>query len=512
MSARREKQLRQQERITGVSKEEKTGLSTFQKVTITVVAAIVVLFAAAVILINSGLIQRFVTAVKIGDEKISVAEYSFYYQNTVNSLVSSYQQMGYDVSQMGLDLTKPFNQQEYTDGSTWDSQFKTQTNATLQKVFGYYQEAKAAGYELTQEEVDSIDEQLKTLEDSVKQNGSNLNAYLKSTYGKGADRGSVRDFMLRSLLAESYSNHLTEQLNYSEEELQKYYDEHKKEIDVVDYRAFMIDGANKTEHPEDYEYAEGEEEKEKEEALQAAKDRADEALGKLTTLTNFNDVAKEYCDEEDREQYSDPDGSKYTNAQYSSLVSALGDWLFDDARRQGDKTVVESGTNIIVVMFDQRYREEYNLVDVRHILIAPEDGSKLATVDDAAKAELKQKAEDVLNEWKAGEKTEESFAALAEEYSSDSPEGGLYENVYQGQMVANFNDWIFDESRKTGDTDIVETEYGYHVMYFVGPGDISWKADVENFLVKQAVSDREKEMNEKNAITTEEFGLSMIGG
>ena len=137
MSARREKQLRQQERITGVSKEEKTGLSTFQKVTITVVAAIVVLFAAAVILINSGLIQRFVTAVKIGDEKISVAEYSFYYQNTVNSLVSSYQQMGYDVSQMGLDLTKPFNQQEYTDGSTWDSQFKTQTNATLQKVFGF---------------------------------------------------------------------------------------------------------------------------------------------------------------------------------------------------------------------------------------------------------------------------------------------------------------------------------------------------------------------------------------
>ena len=35
-------------------------------------------------------------------------------------------------------------------------------------------------------------------------------------------------------------------------------------------------------------------------------------------------------------------------------------------------------------------------------------------------------------------------------------------------MVPTFNDWCFDSSRKTGDTGVVESDYGAHVMYFVG--------------------------------------------
>ena len=34
-------------------------------------------------------------------------------------------------------------------------------------------------------------------------------------------------------------------------------------------------------------------------------------------------------------------------------------------------------------------------------------------------------------------------------------------------MVTEFNDWIFDEARKPGDTGIIETTYGYHIMYYV---------------------------------------------
>ena len=52
-----------------------------------------------------------------------------------------------------------------------------------------------------------------------------------------------------------------------------------------------------------------------------------------------------------------------------------------------------------------------------------------------------------------------------------SAESNIYENVPYGQMVEKFNDWIFDENRKPGDTDIVETVYGYHVMYFVSFAD-----------------------------------------
>ena len=47
----------------------------------------------------------------------------------------------------------------------------------------------------------------------------------------------------------------------------------------------------------------------------------------------------------------------------------------------------------------------------------------------------------------------------------------MYEDVAPGQMVAAFNDWCFDESRQPGDHGIVETEYGYPSMYFVGNSD-----------------------------------------
>lgn len=108
-------------------------------------------------------------------------------------------------------------------------------------------------------------------------------------------------------------------------------------------------------------------------------------------------------------------------------------------------------------------------VNVRHILIKPEtdeDGNS----DDAAWEAAEQKAQALLDEWKAGDATEESFGELAKANSEDtgsSDNGGLYEDVYPGQMVTEFNDWCFDASRKSGDTDIIKTSFGYHIMYFV---------------------------------------------
>ena len=84
----------------------------------------------------------------------------------------------------------------------------------------------------------------------------------------------------------------------------------------------------------------------------------------------------------------------------------------------------------------------------------------------------------MLQEWKDGDATEDSFAELAKTKSTDtgsSANGGLYENVYPGQMVPNFNSWCFDASRKAGDTGIVESTYGYHVMYFVGNAEQTYR-------------------------------------
>ena len=119
-------------------------------------------------------------------------------------------------------------------------------------------------------------------------------------------------------------------------------------------------------------------------------------------------------------------------------------------------------------------KEMGKAVDVRHILIIPEggtatEGSNYMTYTDEAWEACRVKAQGILDSYLAGERTESAFAALASQHSADgsAANGGLITNILQGKTVANFNDWIFDESRQKGDYGLVRTEYGYHVMYFV---------------------------------------------
>ena len=123
---------------------------------------------------------------------------------------------------------------------------------------------------------------------------------------------------------------------------------------------------------------------------------------------------------------------------------------------------------------------EARSIDVRHILILS-DPDEDGTATEEEKAAAKAKAEELLAEYLTNP-NEEHFADLANLNSEDpgsNTVGGLYEGVAEGDMVDTFNDWCFDEARQVGDTGIVETSYGFHVMYFVG-SDLQWKSEVRH--------------------------------
>ena len=148
--------------------------------------------------------------------------------------------------------------------------------------------------------------------------------------------------------------------------------------------------------------------------------------------------------------------------------------------RESEKLAADDET---VRAYFEAHKEEYAssglseddmYVDVRHILITPEGGTAgtdgVTTYSDEEWEACREKAQKLLDDYLAGENTADAFAALAAQNTQDpgsAQTGGLYEKVYQGQMVAAFNDWCFDAVRQEGDTGLVKTEYGYHVMYFV---------------------------------------------
>ncbi|MBQ8360155.1 MAG: peptidylprolyl isomerase [Oscillospiraceae bacterium] len=143
---------------------------------------------------------------------------------------------------------------------------------------------------------------------------------------------------------------------------------------------------------------------------------------------------------------------------------------------------------------EQGITKESGLIStVRHILIAPEGGTTdeetgTTTYTDAEWAAALTQAEKVLDEWKAGEATEESFGTLATTYTDDTGSastGGLYEGIAPGSnYVEEFLAWAIDMNRQTGDTDIVKTEFGYHIMYFVS-GEPYWLSSAETQLLSE---------------------------
>ena len=77
-------------------------------------------------------------------------------------------------------------------------------------------------------------------------------------------------------------------------------------------------------------------------------------------------------------------------------------------------------------------------------------------------------------------------------------------------MVDSFENWCFDESRQVGDTDIVETSYGYHLIYFVGTGELHSNELARDALVSAAYSDWQSQVLENYSADTK-FGMKLVG-
>lgn len=172
-------------------------------------------------------------------------------------------------------------------------------------------------------------------------------------------------------------------------------------------------------------------------------------------------------------------GSEFYNSEYDRLMPNDEDAeaYFDE----NEDTFAESGIT----------KDGGLTSTVRHILVTPKctEGEECADAHTEAEWEAcYAEAEKILNEWKSGEATEESFAALAGQYTEDTGSastGGLYENVAPGSnYVESFLNWSIDMNRQPGDTEIVQTEYGYHIMYFV-EGKPYWLENAKTQLLSE---------------------------
>lgn len=475
---------------------------------VAIVLAVVVCLAAFYGIFNFfGIPQKVLTAAKIGDERVTVAKYNFYYMdmylNTYNQSQSYDSQYGagYGAMYTGYDSSKSPMEQEYPgtledfegESATWADYFRVQSLKYLQTYLAYAKLAKEAGMTLDEDELADIDEQVESIRSSAESNDYSLDRYLTKIYGKGVNEKLLREVMEERQLAYKYAQQKQEDVEtgVTDAQIEEEYTANPAEYALVTLNGFVV-SADTSAIADDA--TDDEKTAATEAAMADAKSKAEGYAAKVNSAETLLEQAKAYNSTATEASVKLEDVTGTTLA--SSFSQAASDWAYAAERAVGDVTVVETSKGYAVLyMAVLPHKDMSKPVDVRHILIqfdttTDESGNTVALTS-AEKEAYYQQAQAIYNQFLENP-TEENFATLANNNSDDTgsnTNGGLYEDVHVGDMVTAFNDWCFDPNRKPGDSGIIETNYGYHVMYYVGnDNEETWKSTVRSTLASDALS------------------------
>lgn len=512
--------------------------STAKKVIGKVISVIIVIALVLAIgglgLSYYGVPQRLIPVGAVGSTgmNISDAEYEFYYMRAYNQLMQQAQQYsqygmdyGYDTSLAPEDQTQTTKDEDGKE-ITWVEYLDKQTRSMIQMYKAYAKMAEEHDYKLTDADKDSINDQIDSLKEEASNYGSNddgragysLNAYLRRIYGGSVNKSFLKKQLEIQTLAQKYYQERMKELNksYDQKSIDDIYNKDKDSYDMVTFRIYEF--KNDTAQNEEADAAA------KTKAETAVKTDSSAFYNAVKDEKTFIEQAKAAHDktkaEDDTAEYDadaqtirknqlkNGDGTQQNPGVTGSYTEEVAKWLFDSSRKAGDKVLLEnkeSGSYYVVYLVSPKAQAD--TINVRHILFMTVDQNSGEALSDADKAKAKKNAEDALKKWQDGDKTAESFGALAEELTEDpgsKTNGGLYENAVQGQFETTFDNWCFDAKRKAGDAEIIETTYGYHVMYFEGKGTKYYDSAIRS---TKASEDFEKESKEALESKTYEVGL-----
>lgn len=428
-------------------------------------------------------------ALTVGDTDVSVGMYNYYYESIVYEY-TYYANYGY----YDLDTSADFSTQYTTDSDgneiSWLDLFKKITVERIKTNVVYYEKGLEAGITLTDEQKEEIESQLDSVRENASASDQSVNEYIEDTFGAHCGIETLRKYMEQYYIAGTYYNqyHITGRPD--EEETQTYFDEHQDEYKSCSYA--LLEMAYDTTDDS---------------TRQDSIEKAQSYMARITDVDSMRALVPEACadlidqfisagyfETEDEAVTALSESIEATQTRTdieSSFGEEIANWMFDESNETGSTNCYANedvGIVYVLLKTSQPFLEDTQVYSVRHILVIP--GSDDEESADNASSESQEyteeqwnaaleKAESIVDEYNATDKSELSFAKLAEKYSDDTEStasgtsglyGGGYEGVALGQMVSEFENWAMDDSRKYGDVEIVKTIHGYHIMYFIFRG------------------------------------------
>ena len=461
----------------------------------------IALFVVVCLILNSALPFQ-MKAVTVGEESYSAAEMNYFY---ANAYYEYYEYM----TMFGVDFGAPLQSQKCylaEDDASWHEFLRDYAVESAHGMASLYQEAVAAGYELSEAGKAEVDATMETLPTYAEANGySNMKKYLAAMYGTGMTEEILREMITKGTLVNEYVNSIAAEFDYSEAALNEYYDANAEDFVTYDvvyyYVAAQSEEVTDSEGNTTIQAVEG--------GVELALADVVELAAQITDRASFDKAVAAY-----------KDGATVTEAYGAvkgSLNSVFADWTVAADRKIGDVETFTSANGAYVVMFMGMDDNKYPTTAMRHILVKSVDADADGVYSEAEMEAAKAKIEEIEAEWLAGEQTADSFAALAEKYSEDAgsnTNGGYYNLIGKGDMVKGIDTFLFAEGRKVGDTAVVHGNNGsydgYHLVYFAGEGDSYHLALAGNAKMEDDYKTWEESVLAKYTVE-EAFGKRFIG-
>ncbi len=472
---------REQEAKLQAQKKKKRIATIITSAVCVVLAAV---FIASVTFINlgnkNGYFLRKKDALTSANLSMNGATFAYFFNYQYQDFINNNSQY---LESYGLDVSESPRFQEMADGTNWFDYMIENTQKNLTEIFLLVEKAKADGLELDEDDKKQIDDFFVDLEESAKKSDQTLENYIYAIYGQGVNADDIRAGLELSTLATKTYDKFIDELEITDDDRNQYFEKNKNKFLAVDYKYYNFVPSITADMTDE----------QKATVISASKASADK-LAKATSPEEFDSILTQLLKDAGQTDAQIKTALEKTIAAetvYDSEFS-VSKWAFGEEAKLYGTQLYTSGNNTAVYMLTKLpYKNEGETRSVRHILISSTEETD---------KEAKKKAEEILAEYNKGEKTGEAFGKLALKYSEDGGSatyGGLYENFSKGTMVEDFEDWSFDASRKEGDTGIVKSTYGYHIMYFEKVGEPVWWANVRAAMQDDAYSELYESLNKK---------------
>ena len=511
MSASDKKKLRKEQNAAVLSEKQRHAQSEAKKLKIQTIAFVVAMVLVVCVALGylgyrfitkSGIIEKNTHAATIGSHELNSVELSYYYVDAINSMYEqAYSQYSFNLDQyfnaMGLNITEPLNSQEcyLIEKGTWADYFVNTAINNAKSDYALYDMAVADGFKLPSDAKATMTASLNSLKEQAKSFGyKSADDFLQLVmYGPGSNLESYTKYLERSTIANAYYQDRYDSLTYDDAALREHesknfdkyscFSYHYVQLNYTDFQTGGVKG-------EDGKYTYTDEQTA---AAREALEAAAEKLATAKTVEELKEMIKE-IKLGDQGQLAVNEEKELVYSSLSSRSSALTDWMVSKDRTPGEvgkiaiTATAKEGEDPItngyyIVVYGSRNDNTDLMNNVRHLLVQFEGGTTDETTGEVTYSEeeknaAKIKAEGYLKTWQDGAATEDTFIELVKEYSDDSSAsyGGLFEDVHiKSNYVDAFRNWATNTNRKVGDAEVIETEFGFHVMYYVGKSESSYR-------------------------------------